>query len=141
VAWRKGKSLLLGAKGDFLTDHTKDTWVYLGEGAWARKNKEGMLPVNLNGKQQQEEPYQEVMHFSEGKAAARQNDKWGFINGYGKMVIAPQFDAVLPFRNGIGYASLNGKWGVLKQNGSWLVKPVGTHVETDPNGNRRLVMP
>jgi len=30
--------------------------------------------------------------FSEGLAAVKQTEKWGFIDKSGKMVIAPQFD-------------------------------------------------
>lgn len=53
--------------------------------------------------------FQEVLPFSEGLAAVRVNDNWGYINKQGNFVIEPNFDMVAPFAE--GKAIVTPKWG------------------------------
>lgn len=44
-------------------------------------------------------PYQDAKEFSDGLAAVKTQDKWGYIDVSGKIVIEPQFRAAFPFLN------------------------------------------
>lgn len=44
-------------------------------------------------------PYQDAKEFSDGFAAVKTRDKWGYIDVSGKIVIEPQFRAAFPFLN------------------------------------------
>ena len=141
VAFKKGKSRLIGQKGEELGDAEKTEWAYLEENAW-KKGKNGAFSlVNSKGVTQGDLTFEDILAFSEGNAPARQNALWGFVNLFGKMVVPARFEEILPYQNGIAYAKENGKWGVLKKNGSWLVKPIGTGVSADENGKRKLIIP
>jgi hypothetical protein len=140
-AWKKGKSGLLGFKGEMLTEMESGPWKYAHEGLWFFKGKSGWALYNNTGKAQGNLFFDEVDTFSEGNAPVRLAGKWGFLNSTGRLVIPTRFEEVLPYQNGIAYAKESGKWGVLKKNGSWLVKPVGLGVDIDETGKRRLRMP
>ena len=140
LSWRKGKGCLAGPKG-LLGEEASGQWVSAGEGLWFVKEEDRFQLLNAQGKVEGELQFDEVRPFSEGNAEVRTGGKWGFINSSGRMVIPARFEEILPYKNGIAYARENGKWGVLKKNGSWLVKPVGTGVELDEDGKRRLILP
>jgi hypothetical protein len=141
VAFKKGKSRLIGLKGEDLCEAEKTEWQYLGENAWKKGKNASFSLVSSKGLTQGNLVFEEILPFSEGNAPARQNGLWGFVNLFGKMVIPARFEEVLPYKSGIAYAKEKGKWGVLKKNGAWLVKPVGTGVTTDENGKRKLILP
>ena len=44
--------------------------------------------------------YDQAMSFSEGLAAIRENDKWGFIDRKGTVVVSVQYKSVQPFSGG-----------------------------------------
>jgi hypothetical protein len=141
VAWKKGKSQLLNEKGIQITDLEKVEWVYLDEGLWAQKSREGYKLFNSSGIIQGTLVFEKIENFSEGSAPALLNGKWGFTNPFGRLNIQSQFEQVIGFKSGIAYAKQNGKWGVLKKNGTWLVKPIGKDVKIESDGKRRLIMP
>ena len=141
LAWKKGKSAMVNSKGMFLTEFMEGQWRNAGEGCFFLKSKESFSLWNTLGKPSGELRFADVNSFSDGKASVLVDGKWGFINPSGRLVIPARFEDVLPFQNGIGFAKEKGLWGVMKRNGSWLVKPIGTSVETDSEGKRRLVLP
>lgn len=140
LVWRKGKGTLAGPKG-LLGEESSGKWLSAGEGLWFLKEDDQFQLINAQGKIQGELRFEEVRPFSEGNAEVKSAGKWGFINSTGRMVIPARFEDVMPYQNSIAYARENGKWGVLKKNGSWLVKPIGTGVELDEDGKRRLILP
>lgn len=140
VAWRKGKGALAGPKG-ILGEESNGVWMAAGDGLWYRKEKGQYRLMSSQGKELGENLFEEVRPFSEGNGEVRLEGKWGFLNSTGRLVIPARFEEVLPYRNGIAFARENGKWGVLRKNGSWLVKPIGTGVELDEDGKRRLILP
>lgn len=141
LAWKKGRSCLLSAKGLELTELSKNSWVYLKQDVFGQKTGKGFLVFNNQGKAQGDQIFEQIGVFTEGNASVLQNGKWGFINQFGRMVIPAQFEAVLPFKNGVAFAKQNERWGVLKRNGSWLLKPVGMGIGTDESGNQKLLLP
>ena len=68
--------------------------------------------------------------FSEGLAAVKQTEKWGFIDKSGKMVIAPQFgDYRFGFSQRLACVKQNGKCGLIDKNGASVVKPEWNLIE------------
>lgn len=75
---------------------------------------------------------EEVHVFSEGLAAVRKNDKFGFINSSGKIIIPFNFDASLDFSEGIcGVAKLMGtedstfyEWTFIDKTGKQVINSV-----------------
>lgn len=61
-------------------------------------------------------------HFSEGLAAVKKDDKWGFINTKGKMVIKAKYDEVENFTNGFAEVKINEKWGYINTSGKEITK-------------------
>jgi len=60
--------------------------------------------------------------FSNGLAALRKGDVWGFIDHTGAFVIEPEYSYVKPFSE--GYAAvqtLDKKWGYIDTKGNWIV--------------------
>ena len=48
-----------------------------------------------------EPKYQDASYFSEGLAAVKQNDKWGYIDETGKTIIPFEYDYAFPFSEGV----------------------------------------
>jgi len=71
--------------------------------------------------------YDEVSDFSEGLAAIRIGEKWGFIDKAGKEVVPPQYDGVWDFREGLAAVMIcdgeTEKWGFIDTTGKEIVPP------------------
>ncbi|MEX1189821.1 MAG: WG repeat-containing protein [Bacteroidia bacterium] len=74
--------------------------------------------IDRYGREAQSEKYNEVVRFSNGFAAVRNNDKWGFINSLGAEIVTPQFDAVRNFSGDRAAVLKNGQWGFVGKNGT-----------------------
>ena len=55
-----------------------------------------------------EPKYQNASYFSEGLAAVKQNDKWGYIDETGKTVIPFEYDYAFPFNEGVAVVAKYG---------------------------------
>ncbi len=60
---------------------------------------------------------QEVHTFSEGRAAVRQNGKWGFINTNGTVVVPFDYDEVTRFSEGVAAVKAQGVWQYINKAG------------------------
>ena len=60
-------------------------------------------------------------NFSEGLAAVKINDKWGYIDKKGNFVIQPQFDSVYNFSQGLAAVEINEKRGYIDKTGKIIV--------------------
>jgi len=65
------------------------------------KNNESFIFNNKGQLLNKIRNFRELKPFSEGLAAIKINNKWGYIDKSGKIVIKPQFDEVFNFREGI----------------------------------------
>lgn len=63
--------------------------------------------------------YEQVLAYSDGLAAYREGDRWGFLDVEGKTAIRPRFDAVLPFSSGFArvWNAAVKRWGVIGRLG------------------------
>ena len=78
--------------------------------------------------------YDEVMSFSEGFAAVRTGNSWGFIDIYGNEIVPHRYDGVMSFRGGFAAVGINHgadeewgmpneKRGVIDTAGNEIVPP------------------
>jgi len=71
--------------------------------------------------------YTRIEKFSEGLAAVKVNNKWGYIDTEGNEVIPPKYDNALPFSEGlaaVGYGKLgdsSSKWGFIDKSGNEVI--------------------
>ncbi|MBO6879430.1 WG repeat-containing protein, partial [Winogradskyella sp.] len=107
---------------------------------WSLIDKTGKPVVNTK--------FQWASNFSEGLAAVKLNDKYGFINTKGELVIEPKFDMVTSFKSGISRVAIKdeaisktfvdknwetghitispnfkGKFGMINTNGDFVFEP------------------
>lgn len=62
--------------------------------------------------------YESVREFSDGLAAVKKNDLWGFINTTGKLVIPFKYNKVDPFSYGVTMAVIDGLAGLIDTKGN-----------------------
>ncbi len=62
-------------------------------------------------------------YYSEGLAAAKQNDKVGYFDLDGEWAIHPQFDGGSRFSDGLARVKVGYKYGFIDRSGGWVVDP------------------
>ncbi|RIV22434.1 WG repeat-containing protein [Fibrisoma montanum] len=70
-----------------------------------------------------DQPYDRILDYSEGLAAVRKNDMWGFIDKQGKLVIPCQYEDAGYFSEGLACVKRNGKNGFVDKLGNLVIKP------------------
>lgn len=74
--------------------------------------------VSLTGAEKIYPSYEVAMPFSDGMAAVRKNDKYGFINEFGSLVISCKYDEVKwGFIDGYAWVKKGDKWGMIDKTG------------------------
>jgi hypothetical protein len=61
--------------------------------------------------------------FSEGLAAVKLGDKWGYIDRRGRVVVSPRFDSANNFSEGLAVVEVNKKKGFIDRRGCWVIPP------------------
>lgn len=80
--------------------------------------------TDANGKVVIKALYDEILPFSEGFAAVRINQKWGFIDRSGNFVVKPnKYDSVGSFSEGKAYVRLGNRCGFIDGQGTEVIKP------------------
>jgi hypothetical protein len=74
--------------------------------------------INPYGKEIVTAKYNDVVRFTEGRAAVRTAQGWGFIDENGTEVVRPQYDVVRNFSSGRAAVQKNGEWAFLSLNGT-----------------------
>ncbi len=62
--------------------------------------------------------YIDIARFTEGRAAVRTAQGWGFIDENGAEVVRPQYDVVRNYSSGRAAVQKNGEWAFLSLNGT-----------------------
>jgi hypothetical protein len=96
--------------------------------------------IDTNGRKITEFKYQGVNDFSEGLAAVKWGDKWGYIDYRDTVVIPNKFSFASPFVNGLAfvYDKENSKFGYINKTGEFLVILPQPEKLVDLRLNRRL---
>lgn len=84
-------------------------------GKWGAYNERGEMVISPR--------FQNIDHFSDGKAAFELDGKWGYVNKQGKIVVSPRFDKAYSFRRGLAYIEIDGKAGFIDRKGRIKIKP------------------
>ncbi|MDK2956433.1 MAG: hypothetical protein PWQ57_1929 [Desulfovibrionales bacterium] len=65
----------------------------------------------------------DMADYSEGLAAVKIGDNWGYVNAAGELVIEPQFAVADKFSDGLAAVKFKNKWGVIDTKGAYAVIP------------------
>lgn len=80
--------------------------------------------MDQDGKMRLEPQFDYVELFSQGRAAAQNNDLYGFIDPLGNWIIRPEFADASPFRFNLSVViDLKGKAGLINLFGEWVLEP------------------
>jgi hypothetical protein len=94
--------------------------------------------------------FDDAYRFSEGLAAVKIGDKWGFIDKTGKLVIPPQFESISEsyenearsfksFSEGLAAVKLGeNKWGYIDKTGKFVIPPKFASVTSFSEGVARV---
>lgn len=74
--------------------------------------------INPYGKEIVPAKYIDIVRFTEGRAAVRTSQGWGFIDENGTEVVRPQYDVVRNYASGRAAVQKNGEWAFLSHNGT-----------------------
>lgn len=67
--------------------------------------------------------FQQIQSATEGYAAIKKDNKWGFTDLQGRLRIANRYDSVLPFAYGTAAFKLRNKWGLLNKEDKIVLQP------------------
>jgi hypothetical protein len=68
--------------------------------------------------------FQQILLPTEGYAAIKKDNRWGFIDMQGRLRIANRYDSVLSFTFGTAAFKLRKKWGLLNKEDKIVMQPV-----------------
>ena len=127
---KDGKWTLRNAKGEDLTGKTY-TGVVMDEKKIVYRNSRlfveadgGYHMIDIDGKVQNKEKYQDVRIFNDTTyAAVKVNGKWGFADKNGKLVISAQYEDARSFANGMAAVKIDGQWGFIDLEGNVVIQP------------------
>jgi len=77
--------------------------------------------IGNNGEQLTSNVYNEIVRFTDGFAAVKNEKGWGFIDVNGLEIVAPKYDAVRNFSNGRAAVMKNDLWGFINTAGHEVI--------------------
>jgi len=90
----------------------------------------------LAGRQWIGQPYEDARPFSsEGYAAVKRNEKWGFIDTNGNEIIEFIFDDALSFGQHLAAVKQGDFWGYVGRSGTIVIEPVFLEAKSFSNGS------
>lgn len=125
VIYREGASVLINKQGEAIPPRENIQEWTIAEGRAVIVNKAGKagyIDVE-SGLQTVPVVYEAARAYSEGLAAIRQNNKWGFIDKSGRNIVPAIYDDVTAFGEGLAGVRVNNKWGVIDMNGRMVISP------------------
>lgn len=81
--------------------------------------------INPYGKEIVTAKYTDIVRFTEGRAAVRTHQGWGFIDENGTELVRPQYDVVRNYASGRAAVQKNGQWAFLSYNGTEAIAMFG----------------
>ncbi|MGJ5817845.1 WG repeat-containing protein [Paludibaculum fermentans] len=79
--------------------------------------------IDKTGRPVSELRFDGARDFSEGLAAVRLGELWGYADKSGHIAIEPQFEYSGEFSQGRAAVSVNGKWGFIDRSGAFVIPP------------------
>jgi hypothetical protein len=67
--------------------------------------------------------FDQAGYFTEGLAAVKAGNKWGYIDTAARYVIGLQFDGAGPFFDGLAPAKAGRHWGFIRKDGAFAFRP------------------
>ncbi len=77
--------------------------------------------INKSGNAAISEAYEEALPFSEGLAAVKLGNSWGFIDHTGKIIVDPRFYRIGQFKNGMAPVCTSSYWGFIDTSGREVI--------------------
>ena len=75
--------------------------------------------------------------FSEGLAAVKMGDRYGFINKQGQYVANPQFDIASSFSEGLAAVKIGDRYGYINKQGQYVINLLFDFAYSFSEGERR----
>lgn len=90
-----------------------------------RSGEQGFQYVDRAGRVAIGQRFAQARPFSQGRAAATRNGRWGYIDRRGEFVIPPLYVEAGMFREGRAAVQVEGSrwWGYVSADGRWAVEP------------------
>lgn len=79
--------------------------------------------IDIEGNEIGDFKYQDVQMFSEGLAAVKDGELWGFIDATGTKVIASEYSSVGNFSQDYAWVSVDNRFGLINSRGDKVVEP------------------
>ncbi len=106
--------------------------------AIASERRSGTWVIDRESREIFKSRWDKIDNYSEGSAAIKMNQKWGFVDVDGKVVVEPQYDSVTAFSEGLagielgrgsihsGSLSLTrpGQRGFIDKSGAVVIEPI-----------------
>ncbi len=100
--------------------------------------------INHSGKFVIEPKFKRISKFSEGLAAADQNNRFGYIDRKGEYVIQRQYSFAKAFSAGYAPVQMDGFWGAINKKGDLVLAckfiDIGVPHEVDPDAEDHAVL-
>uniref|UniRef100_Q01VR2 KWG Leptospira repeat protein n=1 Tax=Solibacter usitatus (strain Ellin6076) TaxID=234267 RepID=Q01VR2_SOLUE len=90
--------------------------------------------VDKTGRPISEGRYHAVRQFSQGLAAFREGDLWGYIDTSGRVVVTPRFEAAEPFSDGLAAVLQDKRWGFISRSGEFAIEERFAYAESFSEG-------
>jgi len=134
VKYKGGRFGLMDTKGNVVVPANYSDMSPLSEGLCGvevrKENRTSGYSVSflwgfydINKKCESIEPkYDAVRPFSEGFAAVKMGDKWGYINKQGEMVIACSFKQAYDFHEGLAFVNTDESYSIIDKQGNFVTR-------------------
>ena len=120
IIWNENEGIFtvsFGESDDWLgslLNEKEPSWGLIDQnGKWIRREGKDTEEFQITGGR---------IEFSEGLAAVKINEKWGYIGVDGKVVIQPLFEDASNFEEGLAIVRTDGKYGVINRKGEFITK-------------------
>jgi hypothetical protein len=72
--------------------------------------------------------------FSQGLAAFREGDLWGYVDTSGRVVVTPRFEAAQSFSDGLAPVLKDKRWGFISRSGEFAINERFAYAESFSEG-------